>query len=117
MNHKAAAAIADNAAWTKVIERENGQCYSSEYEIGKTTGAPVRRVKQMVFRYREMRQAGITPSGDWWQDRVVVRLPVTATHLPVDRSSPKDRTNSRLNAANAIQKPTQSTSTGNLING
>lgn len=66
---------ADNPAWAAVIEVETGVRYRSKYALAQDTGASVRKIEAMVGRCRAMRCAGIKPTGDWWHDRVTVRLP------------------------------------------
>lgn len=74
-NTNSSAAIADNAAWRIISERETGQRYLSERQISKQTGVSLTRVRQMVDRCRAMRRAGVdVADGDWWASRMK-RLP------------------------------------------
>lgn len=79
---------ADNAAWALVIERETGVKNWSEREIGTLTGASLHKVWAMVSRFRSMKRADIKPSGDWWQDRVVIKIPAAPRHPATTPTAP-----------------------------
>lgn len=66
---------ADNAAWGQVIVAGDERRPIPVYSIARSTGVMHDKVLAMAGRYHVMKRVGIEPTGDWWHDRVSVKLP------------------------------------------
>lgn len=74
---------AENTAWQRVIIAGDQRHPVPVYSIARTTGLSHDKILAMAGRYHVMTRAGIEPTGDWWHDRVTVKLP--QGHRPDDR--------------------------------
>lgn len=77
----------ENTAWQLVIAAGEEQRPVPHYSISRSTSLPHDKVLAMAGRYHLMKRAGIEPTGNWWHDRVNVKLPTTAIITPISNST------------------------------
>lgn len=70
---------ARNTAWQNVIDAIEAGQPVRPFLISRNTGVKHDTVIVMASRCRSMNDAGVAPTGDWWHDRVNVKLPPVAT--------------------------------------